>query len=99
MKADEARPASVVRQTTLAPVSLRTPRRGGVRSSRFAGWLFVLPALVMYVAFVLVPLLLTLQYSTWRWNGIGASEFVGLDNYVKVLTDPGLLGTIANAFK
>src|SRR5688572_30366774 len=99
MKADEAPPASMAREDPLAPASPRTPRWRGVRRSRSAGWLFVLPALVVYVAFVLVPLLLTLQYSTWRWNGIGASEFVGLDNYVKVLTDPGLLGTIANAFK
>ena len=38
------------------------------------------------------PLLMTVQYSTLRWNGIGPSEFVGIDNYVKVLTDPDLLG-------
>jgi raffinose/stachyose/melibiose transport system permease protein len=59
----------------------------------------VLPALIMYGAFVLVPLLMTVQYSTLKWNGIGKSEFVGIDNYVKVLTDPALLGIIGNAFK
>jgi len=64
-----------------------------------AGWLFVLPALVMYGAFVLVPLAITLFYSTLRWNGIGPWEFVGFDNYTKTLTDPDLYGTIINAFK
>ena len=39
------------------------------------------------------------SYSTLRWNGIGPWEFVGLDNYVKTLTDPDLFGTIINAFK
>jgi raffinose/stachyose/melibiose transport system permease protein len=59
----------------------------------------VLPALIAYTAFVLVPLALTAQYSTLRWNGIGESTFVGIDNYVRVLNDPDLLGTIVNAFK
>lgn len=84
---------------TVDHVSLRAPRWRGARSSRWAGWLFVLPALAAYTAFVIIPLVLTVQYSTVRWNGIGPSEFVGVDNYVKVLTDPDLVGIILNAFK
>ena len=71
----------------------------GVRRARWSGWLFVLPALVMYGAFVLIPLILTVQYSTLRWNGIGPQRFVGVNNYVNVLTDPDLVGIIVNAFK
>jgi len=71
----------------------------GVRRARWSGWLFVLPALVMYGAFVLIPLMLTVQYSTLRWNGIGPQRFVGVNNYVNVLTDPDLVGIIFNAFK
>jgi len=71
----------------------------GARRARWSGWLFVLPALVMYGAFVLIPLLLTLQYSTLRWNGFGPQRFVGVDNFVNVLTDPDLVGIIFNAFK
>ncbi len=82
-----------------SPRSLRASRWRGVRRARWAGWLFVLPALVMYAAFVLVPLALTVQYSTLRWNGIGPQRFVGLNNYVTVLTDPDLVGIILNAFK
>lgn len=99
MTTGDLRPAAAPREGASAPVAQRTPRLRGVRGGRWAGWQFVLPALIMYGAFVLVPLLMTVQYSTLRWNGIGASEFVGLDNYVKVLTDPALLGIIGNAFK
>ena len=95
MKADEAFPLPGRRADTVPSATLRTSRWRGVRSSRWAGWLFVLPALVAYAAFVLVPLALTVQYSTLRWNGIGPSTFVGIDNYVRVLTDPDLLGIIA----
>ena len=99
MKADPAFPLAGRRSDTVAPSLLRTSRWRGVRSSRWAGWLFVLPALLMYAAFVLIPLALTVQYSTQRWNGIGESQFIGVDNYVRVVTDPDLVGIILNAFK
>jgi len=62
------------------------------------GWLFVLPALLMYVFFVLVPLVLTIQYSFYRWSGTGPMTWVGLKNYVQVFQVPDLIGTIGNAF-
>ncbi|MGW1484670.1 carbohydrate ABC transporter permease [Micromonospora parva] len=61
------------------------------------GWLYVLPALVMYAVFVLRPLVLTLQYSLYDWNGIGVARWVGLDNYLTVFTDGDLLKIIGNA--
>ena len=70
-----------------------------IRRESIIGWLFVLPALLMYAAFVLLPLLLSIQYSFFRWDGIGPMTWVGLKNYATVLEDPDLLGTIFNAFK
>lgn len=62
------------------------------------GWLFVLPALFMYAVFVLFPLVQSVRYSFFRWNGIGEMRWVGLDNYATILGNPDLLGTIYNAF-
>lgn len=70
-----------------------------VRPDMVIGWLFVLPALLIYAVFVLLPLLLSIQYSFFRWDGIGPMTWVGLNNYKSVLEDPDLLGTIFNAFK
>lgn len=70
-----------------------------VRPDTLIGWLFVLPALLMYAVFVLLPLLLSIQYSFFHWDGIGPMTWVGLNNYKSVLEDPDLLGTIVNAFK
>ncbi|MEP6989079.1 MAG: sugar ABC transporter permease, partial [Chloroflexota bacterium] len=53
----------------------------------------------MYAIFVLLPLLMSIQYSFFRWNGITAMTWVGLKNYITVLEDPDLLGTIFNAFR
>jgi len=78
----------------------RAPRfRGARRKEVVAGFLFVLPALVFYAVFVLQPLFLTVQYSFYRWDGIGPADWVGIRNYVTVLSDPKLLGTIFNSLK
>src|SRR5512138_3505613 len=69
-----------------------------VRRETVIGWLFVVPALLMYVVFVLAPLLLTIFYSFHRWNGIGPMTWVGFKNYATVFEVPDLVGTIFNAF-
>jgi len=90
----EARPAPATVARKGSPA-----RKAGLRTRRWVGWLFVTPALVVYATFVLRPLFLTFEYSLYRWDGIGPSTWVGLDNYVKVFTDPDLFDTILHAFK
>jgi raffinose/stachyose/melibiose transport system permease protein len=84
------------------PAALAVSRRFNlskwVRRETLIGWMFVLPALVMYALFVLVPLAMTILYSFFRWNGVGAATWVGLKNYATVFQVPDLLGTIFNAF-
>jgi raffinose/stachyose/melibiose transport system permease protein len=53
----------------------------------------------MYATFVLRPLLLTMQYSLYEWNGIGRSTWVGLDNYLRLFTDDELFAAIVHAFE
>jgi raffinose/stachyose/melibiose transport system permease protein len=69
------------------------------RREIIVGWLFVLPALLMYAVFVLLPLLLSIQYSFFRWDGIGPMTWIGFKNYATILEVPNLLGTIFNAFR
>jgi raffinose/stachyose/melibiose transport system permease protein len=83
---------------TVALASFRRISLRVVRRETIVGWLFVLPALLLYAGFVLLPLLLTIQYSFFRWNGVGPATWVGLKNYVTVFQLPDLLGTIVNAF-
>ena len=84
-------------------LALRAPRRISltrrIRRGALVGWLFVLPALAMYGIFVLQPLALTIQYSLYRWDGVGPATWVGLSNYATVLSDPDMLETIWNAFR
>src|SRR5512136_1607520 len=91
MMTEDKRPAAFV-------ISRRTSPGKKARRENFVGWLFTLPALFMYGFFVLVPILLTILYSFYRWNGVGPMTWVGLKNYVSVFQVPNLIGTIFNAF-
>ena len=77
----------------------RLPRKRGSRKGTLAAWLFIAPAFVLYAAFVLVPLAMSLYYSLLSWDGIGEPSFNGLANYLTVLTDADLLQIIGNAFQ
>lgn len=81
------------------------PRKGAGRkadrrrpSTVIAGYLFLAPALIFYAVFELWPIIQTAWYSFYDWNGIDASTFIGIDNYIKVFTDPKLIGSIGHAF-
>lgn len=58
-----------------------------------APWLLLGPALVVFAAAVLLPMVLTAGYSLTEWNGFGPMTWVGLDNYAKALADPNFIGS------
>ena len=71
----------------------------GARAVRLRGWLFLLPALAAYSLFVLWPLITSIRYSFYSWDGVSAAHWVGLANYRSVFSDPALLGVIGHAFQ
>ena len=50
-------------------------------------YLFLLPALLLYAAFVVVPILQVLAYSFFSWDNGIVQEFVGLANYARLGSD------------
>ena len=79
--------------------SRRIFSNGKIRRETLISWSFVAPALIMSSVFVLFPLVLSIFYSFFRWNGVGPMTWVGLKNYFTILEFPNLLGSIFNAFK
>jgi len=77
----------------------RTAWFQAVRRRHVVGWLFVLPALLFYGVFVLQPLALTIEYSFYRWDGVGPATWVGLRNYSAVVSEPRLVETLFNGFR
>jgi raffinose/stachyose/melibiose transport system permease protein len=52
----------------------------------------------VYGSFVLYPLVETVEYSFYNWDGIGAASPAGLANYTRVFTQPALYTSITNSF-
>ena len=64
---------------------------------RFTPYLYLLPASLVYAAFLLYPLIRAAQFSLYDWPGFGPSTFVGLGNYVDLLSDRRFLAAISHA--
>ncbi len=61
-----------------------------------ANLVFVLPALVLFGLFVLLPLASSLWFSLTSWNGFTAPEFVGFDNFRRAFRDSVHLWSYVN---
>jgi len=67
----------------------RPPRRHGV------GWkmrleiaILVGPALIVFLAFVIAPIIYAAYYGFYTWNGVGVpTDFVWFQNYLDILSD------------
>lgn len=74
--------------TRRAPTGRKRNRRA-LRSSD--GWwpaFFVLPLFVGVVVFYLFPIAQTAYFSFTKWGDFGGVELSGIDNYVRLLSDP-----------
>ncbi|MEW9503198.1 carbohydrate ABC transporter permease [Jeotgalibacillus marinus] len=49
--------------------------------------LFVSPALIIYALYVVYPILATLNYSFYDWNGSSVGTYIGLQNYIQLFND------------
>jgi len=59
--------------------------------------LFLLPALLLFVSFVIYPIFRSLYFSTFKWTGLGAATTnIGLGNYAKIIKDTVFLGAVKN---
>jgi len=73
--------------------------RSGPRLS--AKWLtislFLLPALVLYIVFVIFPIIQAAHFSLYKWNGLGPlDDFVGLKNYQVALASDVFWQAVSN---
>ncbi len=62
-------------------------------------FLFLLPAIVLFLLFVVYPIFQSIYYSLFNWKGFGpAVDFVGLENFKNILTDKVFMIALRNGF-
>jgi multiple sugar transport system permease protein len=89
----------VQRGSRAEEVSTQRPSRFSPRwRNEAVGVGFVLPLLIVYVLFLLWPIVLGLRMSFFNWSlvGSGSGNFLGLANYQEALSDPNFWGALGN---
>lgn len=51
-----------------------------------AGYVFILPFIIGFLAFIIVPMALSFGFSFTRYNILNKPTFIGLENYITMLT-------------
>ncbi|MEU6772262.1 sugar ABC transporter permease [Streptomyces sp. NPDC046759] len=86
---------------TSAPPAATVTRRGrrrpddayAARGTR-PSFLWALPATVFFALFAIAPLVVVAALSFMSWNGLGSPQFVGTDNWNRILDDPVMIKSI-----
>ena len=67
------------------------------KKSNFSSYAFMLPALIIYLSVIVIPVFYSLFISLFKWNGVAEMEFVGLGNYIQLFTnDPVFITALKN---
>ncbi|KKC32866.1 carbohydrate ABC transporter permease [Devosia psychrophila] len=75
---------------TSPALTLAVPARSRRRRARMGQWqglLYIAPAMALVIVFFVVPVLFTFWMSFHDWPLLGQPEWIGLGNYVRLLTD------------
>ena len=72
--------------------------RTSIQGSSLTRWVFVAPAMLVVICLLIYPLLSTAVYSFTNKTMIRKSfSFVGLENYIRILTDPDFWSSFGNS--
>ena len=61
-----------------------------------APWLFLAPAVIAFLLYVIAPIFQSIAISLTEWDGLKEPKFIGLANYVELATDPDFRTALLN---
>ncbi len=59
-------------------------------------WLFLIPGVLFFLVYVIFPIFQSIGISFYEWDGIGAAEPVGMQNYVELFDDDAFYTSLRN---
>ena len=86
--------------TEARPATPRTDaNRAGGPPSRITGYgLMLLPAGILFLAFAFLPVFVAVPLSFTDWNGLARFNWIGFDNWIRVVHDPVALRSMQLTF-
>ncbi len=67
--------------------------------NEFSAWILILPAILCVYFMIIRPQIMSFYWSFFNMHGYKVEEFVGFDNYRRVITDTMFAKTLVNTFK
>lgn len=79
-------------------MQLSSVKKNNTRLNRnkFLPYLFIAPNMLLFLTFMIIPIIFTFTMSFTKWTLIGTPEFNGISNYVKLLSDKQFLAAMLN---
>ena len=77
-------------------IQLSRFRLGIAKQEALAGYLFVAPALLVFLVFVAGPMIAAFAFSLFKWDVFRAATFLGLENYSRLFNDKRFFTTFWN---
>ena len=68
------------------------------KNDKFAALIFILPALLGTLIFIVIPVIFSFSLSFVNWDLLSPMSFAGLNNYKDVLTDSSFWQVLSNTF-
>jgi ABC-type sugar transport system permease subunit len=59
-------------------------------------WILLFPLILLMALFTAVPILSNFYYSLTKWNGVSKPQFIGLENYIRMITDARFISSLKN---
>ena len=69
-------------------------RRWSQRS--LAPWLFLAPGVLVFLLYVIFPIVQSVWISFYNWDGLGEAKWIGLQNYADLLDDDSFYTSLQN---
>lgn len=61
--------------------------------------IYMLPAIILFIGLVVLPVVMSLYNSFFDWNGITEKVFIGIENFKELLRDQQVKGALINTLK
>ena len=77
-----------------------TPKQKRVVKNNLIGYSFILPNFIGYFLFIFIPVVFSFVLSVMKWNGSANTpmEFVGFDNFVRLMGDSTFKMSVGHTF-
>ncbi|MBB3129256.1 raffinose/stachyose/melibiose transport system permease protein [Paenibacillus rhizosphaerae] len=60
--------------------------------------LYVLPSLLLIMAIIYIPIVLTGYYGLMKWDGVSSMSFIGMENYASLMKDDAFWNSVYHSF-